>query len=1110
MKVTLFLLLITGFTYAANVSSQNVKVSLNMQKAILGDVIKEIEQQTDYLFISNKNIDMNQDISIKVENQPLNEVLNLITKNTNLTYAVEGVNIILSQRTTESRQTRHTIKGVILDREGIPIIGASIVEKSVPTNGTITNIDGEFSITVTDNNAQLEISYIGYVPQTESIAGKTSIYITLEEDTKLLEDVVVVGYGTMRKRDVTGAISSVKMDDNPVTTVGSATQVLAGKAAGLSINTLSAQPGGSATIRIRGAASPTSGMNEPLIIIDGFPVSATSELSGGYYGSGSANNILSSINPNDIESIEVLKDASSSAIYGSRAGNGVIIITTKRGKLGAPKVTYSGTASVQNIARNYEVLNARDFMLESNRYANDVGKALYFTDEEIANNKYDTNWLDAVTRNGFQTQHNISINGGTEVTKYLVSGNYFKQDGVIKNNATDRFTARFNLDQKLGKYVKMGLNLTLSRNNLDNVALGTGQYEAASILVSAAQFNPTLPIKDENGDYVLNKQASFLPNPVSLLEITDKTTKERLLASAYVEVEPIQDLKLKGNFGIDRNYQKRKIYMPQTTLYGARDEGQANIRQNDQNDYLLELTASYTKMLGEHNINGVVGYSFLQFNLEGFSASNNRFLTDAFLYNNIGSGNSPKPGVGSSARKSEMASFFGRINYSFKDKYLLTATLRADGSSNFAENHRWGYFPSVSAGWRFVDEDFMRFATPALSNGKLRVSYGETGRSNISSYVSSYYSVGRNLIFGETENKGVYFSQLGNPDLKWETTREWNFGLELGFFKNRINLTAEYYRRQVVDLLNSQTLQSYQLVKTIMANIGSTQSQGFELTINTQNIENRDFGWSTDLTFSLDRNRWKDRGPFWKPSAYSIYDSPLRYTYGYLSDGLIQEGESVPWQSGAKPGQVKMKDIDGFVYNADGSIKYDEKGFPMKTGEPDGKLNDADRVIYGDSDVGYHLGLNNTLRWKNFDLNLYFYGQFDKPKYGSYQQRWLTGDAKAEDIYRGYNLPTSVKDMWTKDNPTGTLPGYAQQQSSHGVGDFFKKDIYFIRCRNITLGYNFKMPKAKKLFSNVRVYLDVNNPFTITNYDGIDPETDDSTFAYPNIRSYNFGIDITF
>lgn len=452
------------------------------------------------------------------------------------------------------------------------------------------------------SNATLQISYIGYNTQELFVGKKTDFNIVLKEDTETLEEVVVVGYGTMKKKDLTGAVASVKMDDAPVGTVSTISHALAGKAAGLQVNTISAQPGSGSTFRIRGAASVNAG-NDPLIIIDGFPVSPTDEskIQTGKYDSGSSDNILASINPNDIESIEVLKDASSTAIYGARAGNGVIIITTKKGKTGAPKVTYSGTASVQTMAAKYEMLSAKDFMIQSNRYAleewrrsNGIGiyggkseaeaaspYTPYYSEAEIANPAYDTDWFKEITRTGFQTQHNLSVNGGTETTKYLISGNFFKQDGVVKNNDMDRYTARVNVEQKVSKYVNLGVNMTLSRNTTNNVPLGAGQNENASIMVAAAQFSPILPVRDENGEYVLNSQAAFLPNPVSLLEITDKTVKERLLGTAYIEIKPIEELTLKGNFGIDRNYQKHSVYMPKTTLYGQKTGGQANIAQYD-------------------------------------------------------------------------------------------------------------------------------------------------------------------------------------------------------------------------------------------------------------------------------------------------------------------------------------------------------------------------------------------------------------------------------------------------------------------------------------------------------------------------------------------------
>lgn len=500
----------------------------------------------------------------------------------------------------KAQQNGRRITGTVVDAANEPVIGANVVVKGT-TNGVITDIDGNFDLQVSDN-AVLQVSFIGYVSQEIKVTQKTTYKIQLQEDAKTLEEVVVVGYGTMKKKDLTGAVASVKMDDTPVSTISTVSHALAGKAAGLQIRTTSAQPGGEATFRIRGAASSEQTGNDPLIIIDGFPVSDVGSLDAGKYSDGAKDNVLGSINPNDIESIEVLKDASSTAIYGARAGNGVIIVTTKKGKTGEPQIRYSGSASTQQITKSYDMLSPEDFMLQSNRYLkedwmrmNKVG--IYggnmeadvpafvprYSDAQIANPPYQTDWFDEITRGGFQTQHNVSITGGTDKTKYMVSGNFFQQNGVLKNNSMQRYTGRINLEQKLSKHVNIGINMTLSRNKYDNVPLGNGQSQDASIMVSAAQFNPIMPVRDEEGNYTSNPQAAFLPNPVSLLEITDKTNKERLLATAFIEIRPIKDLVLKGNFGIDRNYQKRSSYLPTTTLYGQKEGGKADIAQADKN-----------------------------------------------------------------------------------------------------------------------------------------------------------------------------------------------------------------------------------------------------------------------------------------------------------------------------------------------------------------------------------------------------------------------------------------------------------------------------------------------------------------------------------------------
>ena len=1144
MKLTVLMLIVCLSQMVAATYAQTTKLSLSIKNETLEYVLKQIEKQSEFLFFYNlEEINKNEKISITKKNANIQDVLDAIATKTGLKYTIKDRHIVLtteiSSPVTGIIQQNRKITGTVNDTFG-PIAGANIIQKGT-TNGTTTDVNGNYSIEVPEN-AVLQISFIGYIQQDIAVKGKSIIDVLLKEDTQALEEVVVVGYGTMKKKDLTGAVASVKMDDAPVGTVSTISHALAGKAAGLQVSAVSAQPGGGTNFRIRGAAS-VNASNDPLIIIDGFPISTPNEdkIKTGKYSSGTTDTILASINPNDIESIEVLKDASSTAIYGARAGNGVIIITTKKGKTGAPTVTYSGTASVQTLANSYDMLDAKDFMIQSNRYQyeqwmkdNKIGiyggkneseaSSTYtprYTDAQISNPTNDTNWFDEITRTGFQTQHNISINGGTDMTKYLISGNFFKQNGVVKNNDMERYTGRMNLEQVISKYVKVGVNLTLSRNQMNNVPLGSGQNENASIMVAAAQFNPILGIRDENGEYILNDEAAFLPNPVSLLDITDKTTKERLLATSFIEVKPIKDLTLKANLGIDRNYQKHKVYLPKTTLYGAKKDGQADIAQYDKSDYLLELTANYAKQFGNHNLNALVGYSFQRFTDESLSAGNSQFLIDGFLYNNLGAGAYPKPSVGSSASKDEMASFFGRVNYSFKDRYLLTATLRADGASNFAQNNRWGYFPSVALGWRFTEEEFMRPLINVLSNGKLRLSYGQTGNSNIGNKAISYYKTGNNNEFGGTESVGVYLDQMGNPDLKWETTTEWNVGLDLGFFNNRLNVTAEYYHKVVSDLLSERTLLSYNEVSKIAANIGETQSQGFELTINTKNIDTKDFSWNSDFTFSFYRDKWKTRDASWKPAAYSQYDAPIRYYFGYMSDGLIQEGETVDWMAGSVPGQVKIKDLDGYVYNEDGTLKVDKYGIPVKSGKPDGKIDEADMVIYGSKDPGYMIGFNNTLRYKNFDFNIYFYGQFALWNIGSYKDLWLTGADGMTGIvnmYRGYNMPVSSKDVWSHDNTSATRPGYFQDKSpvsagstSTGkIGDYYLEKSWFIRCRNITLGYTIPMKQSKKVLSNIRVYADINNPFTITPYKGLDLETDNSVWAYPNVRSFSLGLDITF
>lgn len=1111
-----------GLVHAADTYAQKTVININARNQTVGEILRKIEKESGFdFFFNNKHVDVNRRTSVVLNNSNVFKVLEELFSGTNVQYMVLDNKIILSIK-QDIIQKKSIISGEVVDMKGEPIIGASIIEKGDYNNGTATDLNGNFKITIHSDKTELEVSSIGYRTQIVRAVKDKFLTITLQEDTKLLDEVVVVGYGTMKKRDLTGAITSVNMNDQPVNTSSSIAYMLSGKAAGLEISRTTAQPGAKSNFLIRGAGSMNAG-NDPLIVVDGFPVSDPGNLgSGNRYSNGTRDNFLSSLNPNDIESIEVLKDASSTAIYGARAGHGVIIITTKKGSMQKPVIKYSGSASIQQISRGYDLLNASEYMNESNRYKYEswLMKNEYypygtkkiedssltfipdFTPEQVVNPEYDTDWIEAITRTGIQTQHNVSVSGGTQSTQYLISGNYLNQKGIFKGNDMERYVGRINLNQQLASWAKLEFVINASRNIFNDVALGDGNAENASMVSAALSFSPLIPIRDGNGDFSMNPAAGTVPNPVSMLDITDTTTKDRFLGNASLILTPLKNLTLKMNLGIDRNHQKRKTYLPKTTLYGSKMGGQASISQSDRSDYLMEFTANYTKCIKRHQITALGGYSYQKFSNEWSTLGNNDFLTDSFLFHNMAAGNAEKPTVGSSAFVDKMASFFARVNYSFMDRYLLTATLRADGSSNFSDNNRWGYFPSVSLGWRISEEPFWKSLSKIVPNAKLRLSYGQTGNANVGTWSMSFYQVGYSTIWGDSEKKGVFLSQLGNPDLKWETTTEWNLGLDLGLFDNRVNITAELYHRVISDLLNTRNLMSYNELTSIMANVGSTQSKGFELTINSKNIVLPDFTWSTDFTFSFYRDKWKERADTWKPAAYNEYVEPLRGYWGYLSDGIIQPGDNVSHMSGALPGQVKIKDIDGFQLDEKGNPVVDKHGRFIKTGKPDGKLDDADKVMYGSKDPGYIVGFNNTFRYKRFDLNFYMYGQFNKLVAGDFYNQIAGLDA----FQYGGNFPVTVKDAWAHDNQNGKIPGVAQAKSPYGTGDYAFYKMWFLRMRNITLGYAIPVKKI----SQFRVYFDVNNPFMFTNYKGFDPETDSNYYAYPNVRSFSLGVDITF
>ena len=1143
MKLCSLLLLISLATVSAKTSySQNAKFTLDLEHITVKQLFDKIESSSEFIFVYYDNIiDLSREVSVNANNESVEEILEKVFKSTENTFKVFDRQIVIAKKESSFTQPsaaavqqpeKREISGKITDSKGAALPGVTVVVKGTSI-GIITDINGSFKIEIPTGSKALTLSFIGMKSQEVSIADKSAINVSMEEEIVGLNEVVAVGYGVQKKRDLTGAISSIKANDIIISSNSDIGHTLKGKAAGLMIRENSAQPGGGLDILVRGAGS-INASNAPLIVVDGFPISDLQQpSSSGRYVAGTQS-ILNSFNPNDIESVEVLKDASATAIYGSRAAHGVILITTKRGKEGKAVVQYSTSSAFQKYNNSFDVLPLNEWMQVRNEAAweqwvfdnnvtpygnrtlaeakeNPVNGNFYklYTQNAINNVGRGTDWLSLVTRDGSITQHNISVNGGNKTTKYLLSGNYYNQDGVIKNAGFQRYSMRANIDQEINKYLKLGVTFAFSRINNKNSSLGGDQYENSGIIRAAIQQGPHIRAIDEDGNYPLNPQLSLQPNPYSLLTITDIGRVERTLINSYLDINPIKDLVIKLKAGVDRGVTNRWTYLPKTTLHGALENGKASIGMIDKNDYLMEATVNYFKNIGHnHQLTLLAGVSEEKFidrdNYEG----NTGFISDAFLWNNLNAGTGTKT-MSSSGQDNLIASYFGRLNYIFKDRYLLTLTLRTDGASVFAANKKWATFPSIAVGWNIADESFFSGAKDVVSQLKFRFSYGQTGNASIGSNAFAAYSAyPAYLTADEVKNIGVSLSRLENPDLKWETTTEANLGIDFSLFNDRISGSFELYNRIISDLLAMKPINSYHEINSVMANVGETQGKGFEFSLVTHNVTLKDFQWKTMWTFSNFRDNWRKRADDWKPAVYESKTDPIRAVYSRISDGIMQIGEVLPTQPELKPGSIKIKDIDGYTRDESGNPKVDALGRFLRTGAPDGIIDDADTKLIGRSDPKLIVGLTNMFTYKNFTFNFDFNGMFGQrmadPNYTTY-------GVSAAGIYtNGYNALRTVKDRWTPDHPSTTHPGSFYGWSPYGVGDFFLQKAWYVRLQNITIGYQLPKKWFGKVINEARVHVDAQNLFILTPYTGVDPETDSYTAAYPNVKTFTLGINIVF
>ncbi len=1136
MRIVALLILISiTQTFALDAYAQNKRLSLNVKNETILNILEEIEDQSEFYFMFDASrINVDQRKSVYCENQLITNILDRIFENTGITYSIKDRQVLLTTTKKSDTEQQKAISGKVTDSSGSSLPGVTVVVKGT-TQGTITDSDGNYSISDVSGNATLVFSFVGMKTMEVAVGNQTSINVILEEGTIGIEEVVAIGYGSQRKKDMTGAISTVNAEslDKSVTT--SFTQNLQGRIPGLTALQSSGQPGAGVTVKIR--SNPSFASSGVLYVLDGVPVNDNAGEPGTYtaYGTGGVDRSpLNFINPNDIESIVVLKDAAAASIYGARAGAGVILITTKRGSSGKPKIEYSGSYTFQKPAKLYEVLGTTDFMNERNRYLKDTwlrnnkispygtndpstASSPYvpiYTDQEIGNTPQQESAFNAISRNGFINQHNISLTGGTPETKYFVSGNYLSQDGVFIASDYTRYNSRINLDQIISNHVKMGFNLTTSNSVATNANVQPDGYGGnAGIVWAAMFFPPIIPLKDTEGNYTISPDIPSMPNPASFATVTDKTASSRLLTSTYLEWTIIPRLIAKASFSYDQSSTKRSAYYPKTFITGAIEGGKASIQQQSSTSELLEYTLNYKVNLGgNQKLDLLGGYSYQLSNWEGLSAVNSIFSTDNFLYNNIGAGAVARPGVGSYKSMKIWASYFARAIYELNNKYLFNASIRRDGSSNFAENKKYGLFPSLSAGWIISGEPFFKDNVPFINLLKLRASYGTTGNSEIGNNAFAYYSPGANYVFNNTSNSGVYLSQLNNDNLTWETVAEANIGIDFQILKERITGSVDCFNKTISNLLTYRPLATNFPVSSVADNVGKTRSLGWEIGIQTKNIVSSSSGgfeWGTELTLSHYKDTWVERSP----AALKVlgkWEDPnglFNGVYGYQNDGIYTLDRPLPgWMPGIAPGDVILKDLNG----------YDDNG--NLTGKPDGKLNTADKVLIGPGSnindaLGYiepklSFGFSNTVRYKDFDLSIEMYGSIGKKVnvdninalYGS--GTWIGGS--------GTNVQSIFTDRWSYTNQKSKFPSalggaYVDQAV---FSDLFYEDGSFIRCRDITLGYKVPLQK-QKLVSALKLNLSVQNAFVLTKYSGLDPELS-NFLTYPNPLSIVFGVRASF
>jgi len=1072
MRITVCLLFIFLFQVKAEVSySQSAKISLDMNNATVEQVLNAIEENSEFYFLYNsKLINVDRTLNVKAKNQSIAKVLSEVFDNTDVEYRVEDRQIILSNKTSMApiaQQQTKRVTGVVKDKSGETVIGANIMVKG-STIGTITDFDGKFSLDV-PNNATLVVSYIGYTQQELPVGSQSSLNIVLSEDTQLINEVVVVGYGTQRKGEITSSITSMKADDFNKGPVVNPLQLVEGRVPGLTISRNSTDPNGNVRVQMRGASS-LKGNNEPLIIVDGVPGNMTS---------------LNSIAPEDIESMDVLKDASAAAIYGTRGNNGVIIVTTKRPKSGSTQIDYSGYLAHETVYKRPDILSGDEFAA--------YGKATNNENVKDFGGRDDTYDM-LLNKNNFSHVHNVTATGGTSDMNYRASLTYRKNEGMAKRNSRESINGALAVNHwAFDKKLLLSFNLSNTFTDTDFMAsVNDDNTMDYSLFYEAIRRNPTIPIYNADGSFYENYSGYEDWNPIARLMQRDRKKQyKNMLGNFKATFEIIEGLKTSAFIALEKNSEDRDEYYSRDEYSQIKDGsyGMAEKEFQKWSNRTLEWTAEYRKTFNAvHNVTGLIGYSYQDFEWEKARMKNWSFLTDAFGSNNMEAGSYLKEGLAemeSDKNKKTLIAFFARANYNYAEKYIFSATARREGSSMFGDNNKWAWFPAVSAGWMISKEGFME-NVGVIDMLKLRAGFGVTGSLPNDPYMSMIkYGTGAgnwNAISGEWLTATYGPGNNPNPDLKWEKNQSINIGFDFGLLNDRIWGSIDWYQRKTSDLIGEYTAQKPSAIHDkIITNVGTMKNTGFELALGGKIVNTKDFSYTANLTFSYEKNKLTSL-------SNELYNLTYEDRYSLPSPGNI--GYAQRLQAGQPVGSF-------FGFICDG-IDADGKWILRDLDGVEG-LSDADKTFIGNGLPKMKAGLQNNFTYKNFDFSFFIRGMFD---YDILNEGKIYFGTTTNIDQSGTNVYKYALDQKLTENPRFST--YYLEK-----GDFIKID-------NVTLGYTFNF--NNKYVRNLRLYGNISNLVTISGYDGLTPDINvtgleagiDKRGVYPVTRTFTFGVNFGF